>query len=99
MKLIIDMPADVCAVICSKYDTFPEEWKEWGLRAIKEGTALPEKFGRLIDADNLNKRLKSSADYWSETNSDGSAEFDFANGIKTAMCKVDTERTVVRGTE
>ena len=40
MKLIIDIDEDTYKSIIEKYGTFPREWKEWGLEAIRKGIPL-----------------------------------------------------------
>ena len=40
MKLIIDIPDETYKAIMEKYDTFPVQMKELGLKAIKYGTLL-----------------------------------------------------------
>ena len=46
MKIVIDIPEKV-------YKYFIDEWRETPeiLRAVRQGTPLPEHHGRLIDAD------------------------------------------------
>ena len=43
-KIVIDMDEETYRSIVDKYDTFPAEWKRWGLGAIKNGTLLSKVF-------------------------------------------------------
>lgn len=42
VKLIIELPENKYNAIMTMYDTFPAEWKKWGLEAIKNGTKMPK---------------------------------------------------------
>lgn len=55
IELVIKIPEEQYNTIKSDYlyNTFPAEMKEWGLEAIKNGTPLPKKHGRLKDVDKI----------------------------------------------
>ena len=41
IKVVIDIDEETYNVIKSEaYNTFPAEWKKWGLEAIRKGTKL-----------------------------------------------------------
>lgn len=62
MKIVIDIPDEQYNDIAEHYNTFPNEWKKWGLQAIKNGIPLPKSHGRLIDADALLKDVRNNSE-------------------------------------
>ena len=54
MKIIIDLAEDAYNVINSDaYYTFPSEMKEWGIEAIRNGTPLNIRHGKIINVNDL----------------------------------------------
>lgn len=52
IDLVIRIPEEQYNAIKSDlYNTFSAEMKIWGLEAIRNGTPLPKRHGKLIDAD------------------------------------------------
>ena len=84
MRLVINIPDKQYNDIVEHYNTFPNEWKKWGLQAIKNGTPLPKGHGRLIDEsqikkcgmDFVNHRIKTNAPTIIEAVNGGSEETD-----------------------
>jgi hypothetical protein len=60
VELVIKIPKEQYNDIIEHYNTFPNEWKKWGLEAIRKGIPLPKGHGRLIDADYLREDFKAS---------------------------------------
>ena len=48
------------------YNTFPAEMREWGLEAIRNGTPLPKRHGRLVDISPYEQR-EAFATSWNLT--------------------------------
>ena len=64
MQIVIEMSPEIYQALKEKFDTFSHEWKQWGLQAIYDGTVLPEKHGRLIDADALMYKQTHHGNYY-----------------------------------
>lgn len=90
MKLIIDIPEEAYKLrVCNPL------WFDSNMdKAIKNGTPLPKGHGRLIDADELSKRLVNASMFFRGEKAD---MFDtrFADGLREADIKLSEAPTVV----
>lgn len=90
MQIVIDIPESIYKELKAN------EYLPYRLmieKAITSGTVLPEKHGRLIDGDALEKRLNASAEYWLDT--DSRLEMKFGKGIAEAADKTRDMDTIV----
>ena len=56
MKIVIEIPEEEYSEILKMRPSYPDEVFCW-IKAIQDGTPLPEHHGRLIDADALEKKM------------------------------------------
>ena len=88
IEVVIKIPQKVyedCIMIPSDI----KGWKDEISKAFKNGTVLPERHGRLIDADAFNEEL-DNLDY--DTYNDYSNTFDWIEEAPTII-KADEEKT------
>jgi hypothetical protein len=62
--------------------------------AIRKGTPLPAKHGRLIDANEFEKRLMNARSYYLGEKADG-FDLRFAAGLKSAVERLVDAQTVI----
>ncbi len=62
MQIVINIPDKQYNDIIEYYNSFPAEWKKWGLQVIKNGTPLPKGHGRIGDLDKLIRNMKERND-------------------------------------
>ena len=84
MKFVIEIPADVKAVIDRNGTNEIVAETLW--QAVKNGTPLPKGHGRLIDADELN------LDYEVEMADDWKTAHEIANCVKYAPTIIEADK-------
>jgi hypothetical protein len=98
MKYIIELPEEVKEKFdnATKDDIYGSYYDYNSVigNAIKNGTPLPKGHGRLIDADELSKRLVNASMFYRGETAD---MFDtrFADGLREADIKLSEAPTVV----
>lgn len=98
MKYIIELPEEVKEKFdnATKDDIYGNYYDYNSVigNAIKNGTPLPKNHGRLIDADELSKRLVNASMFFRGEKAD---MFDtrFADGLREADIKLSEAPTVV----
>lgn len=93
MKFIIDISEETYnAVIGDEW--IDSEYINNVIRSIQNGTPLPEGHGKLIDADELSKRLVNSSMFYRGETAD---MFDtrFADGLREADIKLSEAPVVI----
>ena len=82
MKIVIDIPEEIYEQVKDRTEDSNDEWIT--MRAVANGTTLPEGHGRLIDADALYKEVAS----WGMNDYEPS---DFLDEIDRAPTIIDKE--------